>query len=58
MSDFLNREQFAAKYQIHPKTVSRYVRQRRLECQRVGRLLRFGPEHIEKFERSENRRMA
>ena len=56
MNDFIDREQLAARYQIHPKTVSRLVREGRLECQRVGRLMRFSPEQLEKFERSENRR--
>lgn len=53
---FLTGADVAQRYGIHPKTVARLVRAGRLECQRIGRLVRFSAAHLEKFERSENRR--
>lgn len=53
---FLTRSEVAERYGIHPKTVCKLVAQKRLDCQRIGRSLRFSAAHLEKFERSENRR--
>ena len=53
--NFLTRFELAEQLKVHPKSISRFVREGRLECARVGRLQRFTPEHVAKFLRSEGR---
>lgn len=49
-------EDLAVRLNVHIKTVRRFVREGRLDCHRVGPLLRFSATHVEKFLRSESAR--
>jgi len=49
-TDFETTEEFAARLRLHPETVRRWIRSRRLHGVRVGRHWRISSKEIERIE--------
>jgi excisionase family DNA binding protein len=47
--EWMTRDQVAGELSVHPKTVSRLVREKRLQGTRLGRVLRFRRTDLDRY---------